>query len=1021
MRRIWVLLLLALHFAGSYAVGIRIADGDQERKTAAAHTLLRRIALASSDERYFEHLCVVLRKRLIGASVDSAPFEPRNRQILSRLAATQGNIWMFDERGRLVSGTASDPAMMERMFRALRKPWMESFRMGYDMFPGGSRMLDNASWLVLTDRADRIVPIKNKSGACWGYWFWRDTTAPGSIAGMMAVAKKKSIGNDAVLRWIAADLHRSGISIGWFNRLKPERSRLPSGLTGEMVKRFERDFFSRDESTFRAKNIDVVVEAYREQMLLLRAIPVSVPRLPPVSWVVLMLWILPCIRWLLFGTGRAPALSSLLLVAVGVAGVLPFFLSILFWRHFAESRTQAVTASLRQGLEQRLVRIDQKFPALMERLATRYRRWRARFEAEFARDEGGPTVSIPNRYGIEMRRFATDTAKFRLVEETLDWEKHGTLDTVFLVGRDGLFWRENSDSRILFRRMARWPKPRMLRTLESLYRRHGNGPAAEFLWLQSMPEAGYSRESYFGDYVYGRGAAARLALQLIRAAIGQYNIWMNITSGPEGGEDVSTLVTTGMSDSTFGGDVVSMMLRNLGNFTVTSNEEGALVTYLDVIRGISGAAVAGFGVYHHSSSLAAQFFEEILSAWPEQTDGMRLYVVSDLPTTLAYPDLDDDLKFPKLFRRLEPPNVLRSDVVRFEGKPVIMAALNSRQAWSYYLVATLPWNLVQERVQTLYGRLVAVAVGMSLILIVLCLRVWQGIVRPVTALMRGVDAMESRCLDHRISISTGDELERLAETFNETLAGMEELEVAKIVQQKLLPANEVATPAWTYRGVSVMSSEVGGDYHDARLCPDGSIAFMLGDVSGHGISAALVVAMAKAAFGNLVRSGRTAPGELLEEMNAVLLTTIRKLKMMTAVAGLLKPDGSMLLANAGHCYPALLRRGGRVELMKSDGSFPLGVRLRAKWRSIEVSLEPGDRLLLYTDGIPEAVDRNGQQLDYDRWHQMMIDEAGETEPLRLISRLHDRLRNFTQPVKWGDDVTIAIIARREPDKLEEKR
>ncbi len=471
-----------------------------------------------------------------------------------------------------------------------------------------------------------------------------------------------------------------------------------------------------------------------------------------------------------------------------------------------------------------------------------------------------------------------------------------------------------------------------------------------------------------------------------------------------------------MADSTFGDDVVSTMLRNMGNFTISSNEVGAAAIYMDVIRNVTGAAVAGIGAYHYSYSLTARFFEEIAAAMPVSGSGMRLFIVSNLPCTLGYPGLDDDRKFSRLFGRLDPPDVLLSDVTRFEGKRVILAALNCRQAWNYYLVGVLPWNRVEERVQLLFTRLLAVAACMSLILVVLCLRVWQGIIRPVSALMAGVDAMEARRLEHRISIATGDELERLAETFNDTLAGMEELEVAKIVQQKLLPSGEVSTAAWAYRGVSVMSSEVGGDYHDARVSPDGNIIFMLGDVSGHGVSAALVVAMAKAAFGNLVRSGVTDPGALLEQMNAVLLSTTRKLKMMTAVAGLTKPDGTMLLANAGHCYPAVLRKGGGAGFVMRQGSFPLGVKQRGTWPSMNITLEPGERLLLYTDGIPEAGDRNGQPLDYERWHRIMDEESAAEDTMELISRLHRRLRDFTQPVRWGDDVTIAVVTRLERRK-----
>lgn len=1016
MMRIWIFtLLLTLHIAASILAGAVIAANLQKEKTATAHTLLRRIASLSSDERYIEHLCRSLKKRLIGPDAASMPDFPGIQKIISRLNKTNCGLWLFDGAGRLVHGAASDAAVLERAFKALRNPWYERSRLDYEMFPGSIHMLNDVYWLELLDCEDKFSPVNTKLTSGWGYWTWCEDLAGDAIAGILAIVEKKALENDAVIRWVSSDLHQAGVEVGWFNRQNPLKHRLPRGITPAMVDEFERRFLTRGEDTIRIGDMDVAVAAYRDHILLLRVIPIVAPQIPAASWILLMIWVPLFIRWALHGSTRAPALSSLLAVAIGVAGVLPFCLSVFFWRQFAESRTQAISASLRQELEQRLVRIDQKFPALIERLAARYRRWCARFEAEICRDGSPPTFPEPNPYGLEIKSFATDTVKAGLVSETYDWEENGTVDTIFLADQKGVFWRQNSDNMILFRRMSKWPRERMFRTLGSLYERRTNRAWQEYEWVLSTPLGGYSRLRYLSDNVHGRGTAGRLASQLVRAVIAQYNVWMGIDTGPGGAEEMSTLATTGMMDSTFGGDIVSVMLHNLGDFTISWNEAGAAAIFVHVIRGATGAVIACISAYHYSGSLSAMFFEEIMSLWPNLEGGMRLYAVSNFPCTLIYPGLHDDRKFSAIFRRLEPPNVLMSEIVTFEGKRAIMAALNCRQIWNYHLVGILPWNLVQERVRTFQNQLLAVAFAMSLVLIVLCLMAWGGIVNPVAALLRGVDAMEAHRLEHRISISTGDELERLAETFNETLAGMEELEVAKIVQRKLLPEGEVASTAWRYRGVSVMCSEVGGDYHDACLCEDGSIAFILGDVSGHGVSAALVVAMAKAAFGTLIRSGVTDPGKLLVEMNGVLFGTVRKLKMMTAVTGLAKPDGSLLLANAGHCYPALLRRNGEVELMKSEGSFPLGVRARGKWNSASVRLSPGDRLLLYTDGIPEASDRNGQQLDYDRWHEMLIAEAGEPDSVRLIANLHERLRNFTNPVRWADDVTLAIISRCEPD------
>ncbi len=531
MMRAWPLLLLVLHLAASYGAGIRSADGVQLRRVARAHAVLKRVSTLSHDEKYFERLCNDLRKRLIGERAGAALHRRDIRRLVSRLAVTNGKLWLFDGLGRFAGGVASDPARLERMFETLRKPWHERFGLNQSQFPGVPEMLDDAYWFNLIDRRNQFVRIHNRRGAAWGYWSWRDGACHDEVGGFLVLLDKKPIGNATVLEWSAADLRRAGVTIGWLDRMKPEASRLPRGLPEQVVRAFERDFFTRGDDTFRIGAEDVVAASYREQTLLLLAVPVEQPRLPPASWILLMLWLLPCVRWALFGTGGSPSLSTLLLVAVGVAGVLPFVLSLVFWRHFAESRTQAVAASLRQELEQRLVRIDRKFPALIERLATRYRRWRARFEAELARDASPPAVDVPNRFGLVVKRFAPSTAKAALVAETFDWESEGTADTIFLCEPGGVSWRETSDLMILFRRMARWPKQKMMKTLQSLYSRHSDRALNEFDWLLSMPEGGYAADAFHGESVYNRGTGTRLATQLMRASIGQYNIWNGIDSG----------------------------------------------------------------------------------------------------------------------------------------------------------------------------------------------------------------------------------------------------------------------------------------------------------------------------------------------------------------------------------------------------------------------------------------------------------------------------------------------------------
>jgi len=148
---------------------------------------------------------------------------------------------------------------------------------------------------------------------------------------------------------------------------------------------------------------------------------------------------------------------------------------------------------------------------------------------------------------------------------------------------------------------------------------------------------------------------------------------------------------------------------------------------------------------------------------------------------------------------------------------------------------------------------------------------------------------------------------------------------------------------------------------------DGKMAVLIGDVSGHGPSAALVVAVAKGLVVHLAEQFN--PSTALTSMNQVFMTLLQKKKMMTAFFLVVDSASStMVYANAGHTYPNLVKKGELTVI--EQASFPLGVRIRPIYTNIQMNLDLNDTLILYTDGLVEARDLTGISIGYERFMEI---------------------------------------------------
>jgi sigma-B regulation protein RsbU (phosphoserine phosphatase) len=234
-----------------------------------------------------------------------------------------------------------------------------------------------------------------------------------------------------------------------------------------------------------------------------------------------------------------------------------------------------------------------------------------------------------------------------------------------------------------------------------------------------------------------------------------------------------------------------------------------------------------------------------------------------------------------------------------------------------------------------------------------------------------------------------------------------ELELAAAIQRQLLPRDLPNIPGLEIAARNRPTRQVGGDYFDLFPLSGGRLAFVVADVSGKGVPAALLVSTVHAAIHLQIDDARTIP-ELVARIDRHLQKYAATRKFLTAFFGLLEPDsGALRYVSAGH-NPALLRRAsGEIEQLKATG-VPLGMFPNSSWKEETRELSRGDLLCVYTDGVSEALDAADEEFGLERLARLLAPPVPTEEICRSV---FDEVEAFAADVPQYDDQTLLLIRR----------
>jgi sigma-B regulation protein RsbU (phosphoserine phosphatase) len=236
-----------------------------------------------------------------------------------------------------------------------------------------------------------------------------------------------------------------------------------------------------------------------------------------------------------------------------------------------------------------------------------------------------------------------------------------------------------------------------------------------------------------------------------------------------------------------------------------------------------------------------------------------------------------------------------------------------------------------------------------------------------------------------------------------------ELEQAAHIQMGLLPSRSPQVPGMDIAGNTAPSRTVGGDYYDYLEFPDGRVGMLVGDVAGKGMPASLLMSSLQARVKVLFEDGDHL-AEKITRLNKATSANTPDNRFITFFMTVADPKtGELVYTNAGHNPPVLVRKAGGFDLLEGGGMI-LGILPMAQYTESHINMEPGDTLVLYSDGVTEAVNRADEDFGEKRLAELVA-SLQDRPAKEIVAAVNAEVARFTEGAPPADDITV-VVARR---------
>ncbi len=367
-----------------------------------------------------------------------------------------------------------------------------------------------------------------------------------------------------------------------------------------------------------------------------------------------------------------------------------------------------------------------------------------------------------------------------------------------------------------------------------------------------------------------------------------------------------------------------------------------------------------------------------------------------------------------LFRFSSLNDKIETTKLEYAGQEYLAACMPGIKLKDFFVASLYPVAEIDARIA---GMWLQINLGVAFILFIAALTgifLSKTFLQPISELNLGLKALRKRDIHFRVSISNHDELGILGKTFNQMMAEVEEMLIAGSVQHCLIPAT--LPPIEGYDGLifNRMAADVGGDYADMFDLPGNRKLIVIGDVTGHGVSSAILTAMVKASVFRFAARD-TDLQTMLHCLSNMIFELLQRRKLMTFCAIVLDcASGRFVSANAGHPFPLVFEAAGKSR-QQELAALPLGVSpKRSHYDTSEGHLDRNEMLLLYTDGIVEGQSPAGEEFGLARIQQLILENRGSSLE-KIRDSFLSAFQSHYQRDELEDDLTFIMIRRQAGD------
>ena len=316
--------------------------------------------------------------------------------------------------------------------------------------------------------------------------------------------------------------------------------------------------------------------------------------------------------------------------------------------------------------------------------------------------------------------------------------------------------------------------------------------------------------------------------------------------------------------------------------------------------------------------------------------------------------------------------------------------------------------------ETVYADILLV----STVYVLISFLVQQIVVNNLDLINKSLNKITHGNLNEVVNVRSSTEFASLSNDINQTVDVLkgyiaaaekryeEELELARNIQDSALPKN-FTFPRDDFEIFATMdpAKEVGGDFYDFFFTDTNKLALVIADVSGKGIPASLFMMRSKTAVKGFAEEGMR-PAEILEKANNTLCEGNDAEMFVTVWLGIIDLEtGMMQCANAGHEYPTIKRANGEFELIRDRHSLALAAMPGTRAKEYELQLEPGDRLFVYTDGVPEAINEQTEQYGDERLLRV-LNRDKDLPMEKILPDIRQDISDFAGNAEQFDDITM---------------